>query len=61
MGAGLSLITAAIVHWNTVNLDRAVRQLRLQGTTVPDDLLARVASPASNPLASQQTSDRSQS
>ena len=24
---GLSLITAAIVHWNTVYLDRAVRQL----------------------------------
>ena len=41
--AGLSLITAAIVHWNTVYLDRAVRQLRAQGTTVPDDLLAHVA------------------
>jgi TnpA family transposase len=26
--SGLSLITAAIVHWNTVYLDRAVRQLR---------------------------------
>ncbi len=41
--SGLSLITAAIVHWNTVYLDRAVRQLRAQGTTVPDDLLAHVA------------------
>jgi hypothetical protein len=30
MMAGLSLITAAIVHWNTVYLDRAVRQLRAQ-------------------------------
>src|SRR6266851_8903347 len=40
---GLSLITAAIVHWNTVYLDRAVRQLRAQATTVPDDLLAHVA------------------
>ena len=29
--------------WNTVYLDRAVRQLRAQGTTVPDDLLAHVA------------------
>ena len=29
--SGLSLITAAIVHWNTVYLDRAVRQLRAQG------------------------------
>jgi hypothetical protein len=41
--SGLSLITAAIVHWNTVYLDRAVRQLRAQGGTVPDDLLAHVA------------------
>src|SRR5208283_5596275 len=36
-------ITAAIVHWNTVYLDRAVRQLRVQGATVPDELLAHVA------------------
>ena len=43
MVAGLSLITAAIVHWNTVYLDRAARQLRAQCTTVPDDLLAHVA------------------
>jgi TnpA family transposase len=41
--SGLSLITAAIVHWNTVYLDRAVRQLRAQGAAVPDDLLAHVA------------------
>jgi TnpA family transposase len=41
--SGLSLITAAIVHWNTVYLDRAVRQLRTQGATVPDDLLVHVA------------------
>jgi TnpA family transposase len=41
--SGLSLITAAIVHWNTVYLDRAVRQLRAQGADVPDDLLAHVA------------------
>jgi hypothetical protein len=40
---GLSLITAAIVHWNTVYLDRAVRQLRAQGVALPDDLLAHVA------------------
>jgi hypothetical protein len=31
------------VHWNTVYLDRAVRQLRAQGADVPDDLLAHVA------------------
>jgi hypothetical protein len=36
--SGLSLITAAIVHWNTIYLDRAVRQLRAQGAAVPDDL-----------------------
>ena len=42
--AGLSLIAAAaIVHWNTVSLDRAVRKMRAQSTTVPDDLLAHVA------------------
>jgi TnpA family transposase len=41
--SGLSLITAAIVHWNTVYLDRAVRSLRAQGATVSDDLLAHVA------------------
>ena len=40
---GQSLITAAIVHWNTVYLDRAVRQLRARGGTAPDDLLAHVA------------------
>jgi TnpA family transposase len=38
-----SLITAVIVHWNTVYLDRAVGQLRAQGVTIPDDLLARAA------------------
>jgi len=41
--SGLSLIVAAIVHWNTVYLDRAARQLRAQGATVPDDLLTHVA------------------
>jgi DNA transformation protein len=41
--AGLSLIPAAIVHWNTVYLDRVTRRLRARGTTVPDGLLAHVA------------------
>jgi TnpA family transposase len=41
--SGLSLITAAIVHWNTVYLDRAVRQLRARGAAISDDLLAHVA------------------
>ena len=41
--SGLSLITAAILHWNTVYLDRAVQQLRAHGVAVPQDLLAHVA------------------
>jgi TnpA family transposase len=41
---GLSLMTAAIVHWNTVYLDRAFRQLRAQADLVPDNLLAHVGS-----------------
>ena len=41
--SGLSLITAAIVHWNTVYLDRVVQHLRAQGGTIPNDLLAHVA------------------
>ena len=43
MAAGLSLITAGIVHWNTVSPDRAVQQLRAQDTTAPHDLPAHVA------------------
>jgi hypothetical protein len=38
----LSLITAAIVHWNTVYLERAVPHLRTQGANVADDLLVHV-------------------
>jgi hypothetical protein len=41
--SGLSLITAAIVHWNTIYLDQAVQQLRSQGATIPNDLLTHVA------------------
>jgi TnpA family transposase len=41
--SGLSLITAAIVHRNTVYLDRVVQRLRAQGTAISDDLLAHVA------------------
>ena len=41
--SGLNLITAAIVHWNTVYLERAVQHLRAQHVAVPDDLLAHVA------------------
>jgi len=41
--SGLSLLTAAIVHWNTIYLDQAVQHLRAQGVSVPDELLAHVA------------------
>ena len=41
--SGLSLLTTAIVHWNTVYLDQAVRHLRSQGIDVPNELLAHVA------------------
>jgi TnpA family transposase len=41
--SGLSLITAAIVHWNTVYLERAVQHLKVQGVSIPDDLLPHVA------------------
>ena len=41
--SGLSLLTTAIVHWNTVYLDQAVRHLRSQGANIPDELLAHVA------------------
>ena len=37
--SGLNLITAAIVLWNTVYLQRAVATLRDQGRSVDDDLL----------------------
>ena len=41
--SGLSLVTAAIVHWNTVYLDLAVRRLRADGVAVLDEMLAHVA------------------
>lgn len=41
--SGLSLITAAIVYWNTIYLDHAVEHLRFRGVTIPGDLLAHVA------------------
>jgi hypothetical protein len=39
----LTLLTAAIVHWNTVYLDLAVQHLRTRGVDVSDSLLAHVA------------------
>jgi len=37
--SGLNLITAAIVLWNTVYIERAVSQLRADGEEINDDLL----------------------
>jgi TnpA family transposase len=40
---GLTLVTAAIVLWNTVYLDRALDALRREGVQVPDAFLAHLA------------------
>ncbi|MEM9763896.1 MAG: Tn3 family transposase, partial [Pseudomonadota bacterium] len=37
---GLTFVTAAIILWNTVYLERAIAQLRSEDETVPDALLA---------------------
>lgn len=39
--SGLNLVTAAIVLWNTVYLDRATQALRETGKPINDGLLAR--------------------
>ncbi len=41
--SGLTLVTAAIVLWNTVYLGRALDALRRRGEVVPDSLLAHIA------------------
>jgi TnpA family transposase len=41
--SGLTLVTAAIVLWNTVYLARALDASRRRGETVPDALLAHIA------------------
>ncbi|MGL6176639.1 MAG: Tn3 family transposase, partial [Vibrionaceae bacterium] len=37
--SGLNLVTAAIVLWNTVYLEKAVHGLRAKGAVISDDLL----------------------
>lgn len=37
--SGLNLVTAAIAHWNTVYLERAVQHLRATGMDIRDELL----------------------
>jgi hypothetical protein len=41
--SGLNLVVAAIVLWNTVYLERAVKALREGGEVVPDDLVAHLS------------------
>lgn len=41
--SGLNLVVSAIVHWNTVYLDRAVAHLKQAGRTVPDMLLKHIS------------------
>lgn len=41
--SGLTLVTAAIVYWNTLYMGRAVEHLRALGEPAPDELLAHVA------------------
>lgn len=41
--SGLNLVTAAIILWNTVYLDRAVTALRQSGYAIDDRLLPHIA------------------
>lgn len=41
--SGLNLLTAAIVLWNTVYLEKAISQLRTEGKLPPDELLTHVS------------------
>jgi Tn3 transposase DDE domain len=41
--SGLNLAVAAVILWNTVYPSRAVAELRANGETIPDDLLAHIA------------------
>ena len=41
--SGLNLLTAAIILWNTVYLDKAVQELREQGAPVNEGLVPHVA------------------
>lgn len=41
--SGLNLVVSAIVHWNTVYLDRAVTQLKRAERNIPDPLLKHIS------------------
>lgn len=41
--SGLNRVVSAIVHWNTVYLDRAVTQLKRAGRDIPDAVLKHIS------------------
>lgn len=41
--SGLNLVVSAIVHWNTVYLDRAVAHLKMSGRNIPETLLKHIS------------------
>ena len=41
--AGLNLLTAIIIYWNTVHLGHAVAERRNEGLDVPPELLAHIS------------------
>jgi TnpA family transposase len=41
--SGLNLVVSAIVHWNTVYLDRAVAHLKMTGRNIPETLLKHIS------------------
>lgn len=41
--AGLNLLTAIIIYWNTVKLGEVISKLQKQGQTIPDELLRHVS------------------
>ena len=41
--AGLNLLAAIVIYWNTAHLGEAVRQRRLTGLTVEPELLAHIS------------------
>ena len=48
--AGLNLIAAIVIHWNTAHLGAAVRQWKHAGLTVEPELLAHI-SPLGGPTS----------
>ncbi|WP_189009443.1 Tn3 family transposase [Deinococcus roseus] len=41
--SGLNVLTTMIAVWNTVYLQEAIKQLRLEGEIIPDELIERLS------------------